>query len=103
MKKIFFSHPLGTYSTEAEDKYLELLKLKYPYSKIINPKYIEITEPIITPEDFRRVMEDYILPIVKSCSILAYYKDDSYAPGVEMEIEEATRLGILIVNLGELK
>jgi hypothetical protein len=99
MMRLFFSHSLTTYDTPIEDKCLSLLRSKYPDCHIINPKYVQITEPINKPQDFRRVMEDYILPIVRSCNILAWYKDDSYAPGVDMEIAEATRLGIPIIKL----
>lgn len=99
MNRLFFSHSLTTYNTPIENKCLSLLRDKYPDGYIINPKYVEIIEPINNPQDFRRVMEDYILPIVRSCNILVWYKDDSYAPGVDMEIAEATRLGIPIIKL----
>ncbi len=97
--KLFFSHSLTTYNSSVEDNCLSLLQAKYPNHHVVNPKYIEITEPINTPEDFARIIEDYILPIVKSCNILAYYKDDSFSPGVDMEIAEAQRLAIPIVRL----
>ena len=61
----------------------------YPSYRIINPKYINIAIEMVTPEDFRQMMIYYILPIARTCNVLAYYKDGSYAPVVDMEIEEA--------------
>ena len=89
MTIIFYSHSLTTYNTNIEETCENYLRDKYPDSHVINPKYIQITEPINTPGDFDRMMKDYILPIVRSCDILAWYKDESYSPGVDMEIAEA--------------
>ncbi len=97
--KLFFSHPLTTYNTPAEDKCLSLLGRDYPDYHIIDPKYIEITKLIKTPEEFKEIMNDYILPIVRDCQLLVYYKDDSHSPGVDMEIAEAKRLNIPVINL----
>ena len=100
--RLFFSHSLTTYNTPIENKCLELLRGKYPDHYVINPKDILMDKSIsgTTPEDqFRKEMECYFLPRVRECDILAYYKDDSYSPGVDMEIAEATRLGIPIIKL----
>jgi len=91
---IFFSHSLTTYGTDIESRCLAFLKSQHPNSEIINPHLIEIKESIDTSEEFERVMRLYILPIVRSCDLLAYYKDDGYSPGVDMEVAEAERLHI---------
>ena len=51
------------------------------------------------PVEFKEMIEDFILPIVRECNIIAYYKDDSYAPGVDMEIAEAQKLNIPVIKL----
>jgi hypothetical protein len=96
---VFFSHPLTTYNTQTEDKCLKYIQALYPNCEIINPSNIEITIPITTPQEFTDIMRLYILPIVRSSNLLAYYKDESFAPGVDMEIAEATRLHIPIIDL----
>lgn len=102
MKKIFFSHSLTTYNTTIEDDCLAFLQKEYFDHNIVNPKYILMDKwiiPITPEEQFKREMEYYFLPRVRECNILAYYKDDSYSPGVDMEISEATKLGIPVVRI----
>lgn len=97
--RLFFSHSLATYGTEVESACLGWLHEHYPGCHIINPKYIQITEDIATPADFNRMMADYILPIVRSCHTVTFYKDGSYSPGVDAEVEEAKRQGLAVVEI----
>jgi len=99
MMVVFFSHSLTTYDTPIEVRCLRIVRQKYPNCKIVNPKYVQVPGPLDTPEDFANMMEKYILPIVRSCDVLVYYKDDSYSPGVDMEIAEASGLGIPVYRL----
>ncbi len=95
MKTIFFSHSLTTYNTIAESKCLGILERDYPEYYIINPAHQNL------PDDFNQAMK-CALPLLASCNILAYYKDNSYSPGVDMEIAEAKRLNIAIINLEDM-
>lgn len=94
VKRLFFSHSLTTYNTSTEGKCLKFLRERYPCACIVNPRDV----PLDPTWDFDTCMRR-LLPEVGKCDTLVYYKDDSYSPGVDAEIEEALRLSIPIVKL----
>jgi hypothetical protein len=89
MNKLFFSHSLTSYGTAKEQKSLDWVRDKYPDCEIINPVELNL------PDDFDEAMA-IVLPKVKRCNILVYYKDGSYSPGVEAEIKTAIDNGITV-------
>ena len=99
---VFFSHSLTTYNTDLEVKCLTIIKKLYPRCKIINPRdYDSPTYSSNSKEQFDQEMKLYWLPMVRGSNALVYFKDDSYSPGVDMEIAEANKQGIPIMNLSD--
>lgn len=99
---VFFSHSLTTYNTYLESKCLAIIKNRYPRLKVINPRdYNSPTYSSNPKEQFDKEMKLYWLPMVREANALVYFKDDSYSPGVDMEIAEAIKQGIPITNLSD--
>lgn len=97
--RVFFSHPLGTYDSHIEDRCLRYLGVFYYEYHIVDPKYIQFTGKLETSRDFEAMMQDFILPVVRNCEVLAYLKTDDYAPGVDMEVAEAKACGLKMIDL----
>jgi hypothetical protein len=89
MNKLFFSHSLTSYNTIGELKSLGWIREKYPDYEVVNPRELKL------PDDFNKAMA-IVLPMVKICNILVYYKDGSYSPGVDIEIQTAIETGITV-------
>lgn len=91
---VFFSHSMTTYSSAVEERCLITIKKMFPKYRIINPRDV----PLNAEWDFDACMT-HLLPLVHNSKAVAWYKDDSYSPGVDIEIAEATRLGIVVVKV----
>jgi len=92
VKVVFFSHSLTSYSSPEERECVFYLRDKYRGCELLDPSRLRL------PDDFDKAMK-VVLPLVRKCDVLAYYKDGSYSPGVDCEVLEAHKHGVVVVHL----
>lgn len=79
--KVYFAHPMAYYNTDIERLMLEMIKMKFPYTELVNP-----SERVHA--DACKGKMQYFETLVASCPIIVAcaYPDGLYGMGVYREL-----------------
>ncbi|MCD6484832.1 MAG: hypothetical protein J7L47_06955 [Candidatus Odinarchaeota archaeon] len=87
-KKVYFAHPIPTYNTLSEKKWIEIIEEHFPGAEVINPK-----------KYFLGSMDDY-LQIVQQCDAIVFVRWHGWiTSGVAKEIHYAFKKGIPVYEI----